>query len=136
MFYFVREFLVWISKATEISFEQVRVLFSKLLFCCRYFHLQMSCQAIYIFVTRWSALFFKILLSERTLVCLIKFSVKYQIKGQELQLPEMCVNMQEEKIHSVFVFRNSSSSQNSFFENIHLCHIPSANRCETKKNLN
>ena len=77
MFDFVREFLVWISKATEISFEQVRVLFSKLLFCCRYFYLQMSCQSIDIFVTRWSALFFKILLSERTLVCLIKFSVKY-----------------------------------------------------------
>ena len=31
MFDFVREFLVWISKATEISFEQVRVLFLQII---------------------------------------------------------------------------------------------------------
>ena len=31
MFDFVREFLVWISKATEISFEQVCVLFLQII---------------------------------------------------------------------------------------------------------
>ena len=91
MFYFVREFLVWISKATEISFEQVRVLCSKLLFCCRYFHLQMSCQSIYLFVTRWAALFFKILLSERTLVCLKIFCQVLDKRLGVTILPEMCV---------------------------------------------
>lgn len=141
MFDFVREFLVWISKVTEISFEQVRVLFSKLLFCCRYFHLQMSCQSIYIFCNTLVRLIFQNIIVWKD-TCL-PHNIFCQVPDKRLGVFtiawNVCLlrNMQERKIDSVFVFRNSSSSQNSFFfENINLYHIPSANRCETKKILN